>query len=41
MPKARLDRIVAKVRELDPLVEHADLQAVAAGVHLTVRTPGP
>jgi SAM-dependent methyltransferase len=36
---AKLERIVALVRELDPLVDHDSLQAVASGVYVAVRTP--
>jgi hypothetical protein len=39
VPRRKLDRIVSGLRELDALVTHDDLQAVASGVHVTVRTP--
>jgi glycosyltransferase involved in cell wall biosynthesis/GT2 family glycosyltransferase len=36
---SRLARIVSELRELDELIEHDGLQAVASGVYLVVRTP--
>jgi len=37
--RSKLDRLVRQFRDLDELVDHDALQAVATGVYLTVRKP--